>query len=1202
MLRVFYSNRTERLLSEFVSDVSDWRARVGPFEPVHVVVPNSNVETWLRFGLAQKTGIAAHLDVRYLRSFVNDLAKRSGLSVVDGALLRGMLLAVLLDDVVDSRPELAPVRAYVAGGGGAEASDLRRLQLASRLSRLFEEYSLSRPEMLAQWRERCVLGGTPFAETEKWQRALWMEVFGPHGRLTRRREEAPAVEYTLPGELARKLAAGAVTLPGRVHVFGVSYVARVFQDVFAALGRASDLRIYTLNPCREFWEDVEHARAGLILPGRGERLGAEALESEDPFGLELPGDTPALRLWGRPGRENVRLLNELTDSDFDAAFDDPLGDGPTLLRAVQQDILDRAEERRPSPESAPGLVSDGSIQFLACPGIRREAEIIAGEIWKLVKESEARGDEPRLRFNDIAVVVNTSEKEAYFTHLTAAFAENHDIPCNVVDRSFAGSSRVGEAVELLLDLPLGHFTRTEVLRLATHPCVGGALEDAGVEQWPAWAEALGIAHGAERTDHAETYIEGDLFNWDQGLRRLALGTFVSGPLSGDESPVELESGSYLPLDVPTSQSASVGRFAALIRSLIADARFARSAKLTMPEWADFFGALLSSYITAAEADLRELGACRRLLADLADVDVDGARVSYRIAAGLVKEAFSGMGGGSGQYLADGVVLSTCQPMRALPFRAVFMAGLGEGKFPASDRRDPLDLRRARPRAGDVNAQQQDRYLFLETLLCARERLYLSWVSRDPLTGDSLEPSSVVSELDSMLRGYLSKVEHERLRIDHRLRRYDPEYFPDLFSGDSEAVRTHEPAPVPAPEARREAAALALRRSREASGGSGTGGTWDWEAVAARLEAHSRERLREWLRIPAVSERTTDQELPAVIDVSLSDLTRFLQCPLQGWAQSRLRLSDEEEADEVVEDEPFETPRIEVRRFLEPILLDALFSGEASTEGLSRRYDEANALRTLSSKAPVGVFGEADRETHLSILESWKERLTECDPPCPQRMPLRVAVGRASEFGALNRLHPALELKDVAIRHGSEWVRRTVRIHGTLLPLVESGSVRGSLIVEAKSLKGADASIVLWQKRLRGVLEHALLSALGHEAKTHRVWTCGAAAGKNEFKALELETFTEEEAREWLSALASDLLSGSHAYLLPYEAVLLSRWKSVPMAAAIAAYVGDGEVRASTRFGPLTRFDGLAPLPESDVERVIERRFGPIFSRVQGGEQ
>src|SRR5688500_18154112 len=113
-------------------------------------------------------------------------------------------------------------------------------------------------------------------------------------------------------------------------------------------------------------------------------------------------------------------------------------------------------------------------------------------------------------------------------------------------------------------------------------------------------------------------------------------------------------------------------------------------------------------------------------------------------------------------------------MRAIPFRAIFVLGLGERRFPATDRRDSMDLRTAARELGDVTDAERDRYTFLETLLCARDRLVLSYVARDEQTGDPLAPSSVIQELlDVIEEGYLPKA-CERIVRRPKLRRHEDE--------------------------------------------------------------------------------------------------------------------------------------------------------------------------------------------------------------------------------------------------------------------------------------------------------------------------------------------------------------------------------------------------------------------------------------------
>ena len=262
---------------------------------------------------------------------------------------------------------------------------------------------------------------------------------------------------------------------------------------------------YTLNPCAEFWETSP--RAGLPQLDKKRPVGADAPRF-DPSPAKGPQGYPLLQLWGRPGRENIRLLNEVADCDFQAAFDDPLEREPTLLRLVQGDIL----RNMPEPEGRRiDLSQDSSLRVLACPGIRREAEVIAGEIWSLMEADEKRSGREPLRFNDIAVLVAGSDPETYFTHLAAVFEETYGIPFSISDSPFAAESRVAEAVAMLLELPFGRFSRSELMRFLTHPTVAGRYGEIDPGEWLGWCKAVGIVHGADhrtRTSTRHPQLEG----------------------------------------------------------------------------------------------------------------------------------------------------------------------------------------------------------------------------------------------------------------------------------------------------------------------------------------------------------------------------------------------------------------------------------------------------------------------------------------------------------------------------------------------------------------------------------------------------------------------------------------------------------------------------------------------------------------------
>ena len=83
-----------------------------------------------------------------------------------------------------------------------------------------------------------------------------------------------------------------------------------------------------------------------------------------------------------------------------------------------------------------------------------------------------------------------------------------------------------------------------------------------------------------------------------------------------------------------------------------------------------------------------------------------------------------------QFLTGKVTFSNMVPMRCIPFRVICLLGMNADDFPRQDRPMSFDLTVQQPRRGDRTRANDDRYLFLETLLSAREVFYLSFVGKD----------------------------------------------------------------------------------------------------------------------------------------------------------------------------------------------------------------------------------------------------------------------------------------------------------------------------------------------------------------------------------------------------------------------------------------------------------------------------------------
>jgi exodeoxyribonuclease V gamma subunit len=147
------------------------------------------------------------------------------------------------------------------------------------------------------------------------------------------------------------------------------------------------------------------------------------------------------------------------------------------------------------------------------------------------------------------------------------------------------------------------------------------------------------------------------------------------------------------------------------------------------------------------------------------------------------------------------------PMRTIPFKVVCLMGMNHDAYPRESRRLTFDLLAQAPRPGDRSRRDDDKYLFLESLLSARRRFYISYVGQSIQDNSPLPPSVVVSELIDLLQsgyGLPADPASGGLITRHRLQAFSPDYFKKgsgLFSysaEDLQACATVCLAPPPQP--------------------------------------------------------------------------------------------------------------------------------------------------------------------------------------------------------------------------------------------------------------------------------------------------------------------------------------------------------------------------------------------------------------------
>jgi exodeoxyribonuclease V gamma subunit len=155
-----------------------------------------------------------------------------------------------------------------------------------------------------------------------------------------------------------------------------------------------------------------------------------------------------------------------------------------------------------------------------------------------------------------------------------------------------------------------------------------------------------------------------------------------------------------------------------------------------------------------------------------------ARLDTPVAAVVVRDHWLqniAAPGSHQRLLGEGVQFATLMPMLSFPFRVVALLVMNDGDYPRVRAPRDFDLM-ANPawrRMGDRSRRDDDRYLFLEALLSARERLYISWQGWRTHDHQPLPPSVLVGQL----RDHLKHTWDGETPIHHMpLQAFSPRYF------------------------------------------------------------------------------------------------------------------------------------------------------------------------------------------------------------------------------------------------------------------------------------------------------------------------------------------------------------------------------------------------------------------------------------------
>ncbi|MDD7986671.1 exodeoxyribonuclease V subunit gamma [Lentisphaera marina] len=835
-MKIFASNRLETLAARLADSLVYEKSSPDQlFSKANdlVIIQSRGMAKWVDLQIADKNNIATRIDYPFIRTFISRILVKCGYSPKEDIWDRESLTWRIFNTLPQVEERFTVINDYV------KKNNSLRYQLAEQLSSLIDEYMIYRQDWLNAW-EKGFNAKQNFKElgssNEEWQKYLWQILC---------KDEQNSFQNALNNFFESDFQSlPDLELPHKISIFGITNMPPVFITFFEKLSENHQVTLYHFNPCQEYWGDVKKDQFSGIPIENNPSLGLKDsifFREEENQVPDLPHSL--LKSMGLLGRDFLNLLIENTN--FDSLEDYTETSSDKLLHRIQNGILNMSFEFESK------LAVDKSISINACHSPRRELEVLHDYLVEVLES------DPELRPQDIVVMAPNIQD--YAPHISGVFSHPDDNPIefSISDQQVSSRPLVTSFLKVL-KLHKTRLTANNILEIIECPEFLEAfnLEIDAIGTIRTWLEETRIRWAKDEKQRKEWGLpEFEQNSWKFGLDRLLSGYAFDDTLIYENSLVYPVAGDGLLL----------GKFKSAVDALFKIHSTLEKEKLNLLNWSAFFAKSLEECFIKSPDSQNEyyiiLQSLQKMTEHSEFLDPDKvfeADVAIKALETSLQEQNSSHG-----FISRGITFCSLLPMRSIPVKVICMIGLNEGAYPRHRQRTGFDLMSRHWRQGDRTMNLDDRYLFLESLISARDKFYLSYIGKSNKDNEEIPPSVILAEFID----YLNKITSDFKVQKHKLNVFNPHYFYDQSEVKSFS-RLHYQA------------AQSLAHQKDQS---------DFEFCPDQLE------LPKGIR---------DSE--GYINIQLNDLANFFKSPAKTFLKNQLGTALwKEEISELAETEAFE---------------------------------------------------------------------------------------------------------------------------------------------------------------------------------------------------------------------------------------------------------------------------------------------------------
>ncbi|PPI88452.1 exodeoxyribonuclease V subunit gamma [Candidatus Pantoea edessiphila] len=765
MFYVYHSNQLD-VLRTLLNETIKSNPIKNPFKSEVMLIQNLYMARWLRKEIALNFDIAANIKFIIFTEFIwsiistviPDIPVKKFFNKNDVIWMIICRMPFLL-----KKNEFSFITDYLDGC----KNETNLFQFSLRISSIFEKYLIYRPNWLNIW--ECSKFVSKLGDEQLWQSAIWRDLISNYTKKSKRSLYQSDNFYSLCIKKIKNTKNTLQFLPQRLFIFDVSAFSPYHMQILNTISDFIDIHCFFKNPCCNYWGDIQNykflskkSKNKQYFINKKDQNYFDDISEYLKETYEQHINNPLLVSWGKIGCDSLCFLTQLEPNNHIDAFVNIKKNN--LLNYIQDDILNlknnsiiglNYNELRCNNKKQCIDTSDQSISINVCHNIAREIEALQDYLLKLINYDSS------LKIDDI--IVMASDIDVYIPFIKAIFSNtsvDRYLPFTILDRR-----AINEHPIIIVFLRLLSLDNNYVF-----------------EDIMAMLDIKSLSHHFSIDENQLILLQNLINNVNtyeklNELKRISMHKYDKNyHILLNEIKVNLlkyinknknYSQKFLPHNITTKKLLEIllSNLTNLIFQLN-KLNITLSKCYFLKDWLFIGKQLINNFFSItyeSESILLLLeNNWERLIQS--GIKIISKKISIKLLREILYTNLSNQLLGK-DFLKGKINFCNLMPTRSLPFKVICLLGMNNDKYPRRSNTIEFNLMYKQPNKGDFNNIEEDRYLFLETIISAKNTLYISYIGWSMQDSTELYPSNLITELLEYIEQNFYLKGDENIEID-----------------------------------------------------------------------------------------------------------------------------------------------------------------------------------------------------------------------------------------------------------------------------------------------------------------------------------------------------------------------------------------------------------------------------------------------------